>query len=85
MTSLTTTRNNSWVLGVGNDYDNAIGRTVGANQTLVHQYLAPVGDTYWVQRQNVVTPTSGTVVTINGTAPTTDQYNLSIVEVLPHP
>jgi len=85
MTSLTTTRNNSWVLGVGNDYDNAIGRTVGANQTLVHQYLAPVGDTYWVQRQNVVTPTSGTVVTINDTAPTTDQYNLSIVEVLPHP
>jgi Viral BACON domain len=83
--SLTTTRNNSWVLGVGNDYDNAIARTVGANQTLVHQYLSPTGDTYWVQRQNAVTPTSGTVVKINDTAPTGDQYNLSIVEVLPQP
>ena len=42
--SLTTTRNGSWVMGVGNDYDNAIGRTVGPNQSLVHQYLTPTGD-----------------------------------------
>ena len=79
--SLTTTRANSWVLGVGTDWDNAISRTLGAGQTLVHQYLAPVGDTYWVQRQTATTPASGTLVTINDTAPTTDRYNLSIVEV----
>ncbi len=82
---LTTTRNNSWVFGVGNDYDNAISRTVGPSQTIVHQYLATGGDTYWVQRQNSTTPTSGTVVTINDTAPTTDRYNLSICEILPAP
>ena len=81
--SLTTTQNGSWVFGVGNDWDNAISRTVGANQTLVHQYLATVGDTYWVQSTTSPTPASGTVVTINDTAPTTDRYNLSIVEVLP--
>ncbi len=81
--SLTTTRNNSWVFGVGNDYDNATSRTVGANQTMVHQYLATIGDTYWAQRQTSTTPTSGTVVTINDTAPTGDRYNLTIVEVLP--
>jgi len=81
--SLTTTRNNSWVVGVGDDWDNAISRTVGPNQTMVHQYLATVEDTYWVQRQNSTTPTSGTVVTINDTAPTGDRYNLTIVEVLP--
>lgn len=81
--SLVTTRNNSWVFGVGNDWDNAIDRTPGANQTLVHQYLATVNDTYWVQEQNSPTPQSGTTVTINDTAPTTDRYNLSIVEVLP--
>ncbi|MFI5088964.1 MAG: DUF4082 domain-containing protein [Terriglobales bacterium] len=81
--SLTTTRNNSWVFGVGDDWDNATARTVGANQTMVHQYLATIGDTYWVQRQTSTTPTSGTVVTINDTAPTTDRYNLTIVEVLP--
>ena len=83
--TLTTTRNNSWVFGVGNDYDNPIARTVGANQTLVHQYLTPTGDTYWVQRQNSATPVSGTSVTINDTAPTTDRYNLSLCEILPVP
>ena len=81
--SLTTTRNNSLVVGVGNDWDNAIGRTLGSNQTMVHQYLAPVGDTYWVQRRNSTTPLSGTSVSINDTAPTGDRYDLSICEILP--
>jgi hypothetical protein len=83
--SLVTTRNNSWVFGVGNDFDNAISRTLGSGQTIVHQYLATVGDTYWVQRQNTATPLSGTNVTINDTAPTRDRYNLAICEVLPAP
>jgi len=83
--SLTTTRNNSWVFGVGNDYDNAISRTLGASQTLIHQYLTPTGDTYWMQRQNAPTPVSGTSVTINDTAPTGDRYNLSVCEILPAP
>jgi hypothetical protein len=82
---LVTTRNNSWVFGVGNDYDKAIARTPGTNQIVVHQYLSSSGDTYWVQRQNSATPTSGTTVTINDTAPTTDRYNLSICEILPAP
>ncbi len=81
--TLTTTRNSSWVIGVGNDYDNALSRTLGASQVLVHQYLSSSGDTFWVQRQNATTPLSGTKVTINDTAPTKDSYNLSIVEILP--
>ena len=81
--SLVTTRNNSWVFGVGTDWDRAIARTLGANQTMVNQYLASVGDTYWVQRQSAPTPTSGTTVTLNDTAPTTDRYNFTIVEILP--
>ncbi len=81
--SLVTTRNTSWVFGVGNDWDNAIARTPGANQSLVHEFLSPTGDTYWVQKQNTTTSVSGTAVTINDTAPTGDRYNLSIVEVLP--
>jgi hypothetical protein len=83
--SLTTSRNNSWVFGVGNDWDHATARTLGANQTMVHQYLATVGDTFWVQRQTSTTPLAGTVVTINDTAPTSDRYNLSICEILPAP
>jgi len=81
--SLLTTRANSWVFGVGNDWDRAIARTPGSNQTIVHQYLATVGDTYWVQRQNNPSPMVGMQVFINDTQPTTDRYNLSIVEVLP--
>jgi hypothetical protein len=79
--SLVTTRDNSWVFGVGNDYDRAIARGVPADQRLVNQYLATVGDTYWVQRQGAPTAAAGTAVAINDTGPTNDRYNLSIVEV----
>ncbi len=81
--TLVTTRDNSWVWGVGNDWENAISRTLGSNQTMVHEYLATVDDTYWVQRQTSPTPLSGTSVTIDDTAPATDSYNLSSVEILP--
>ena len=80
--TLVTMGNSSLVLGVGNDWDNAITRTPGTGQTVVHQYLASVGDTYWVQMQSSPTLLSGKSVTINDTAPTGDRYNLSIVEVL---
>ena len=70
------------VLGVGNDFDNAIARTAPAGQSIIHQYLTPTGDTYWMQRQNAATPLSGATVTINDTAPTGDRYNLAIVEIL---
>src|SRR5208337_5616681 len=46
---------------------------------------ATVGDTYWVQGQDSPTSLSGTQVFISDTAPATDRYNLSIVEVLPAP
>ena len=84
--SLTTTRDGSWVVGVGVDFDGAVNRTAGANQTIVHQDLqsSPSGnDTFWVQMQNAPTPSSGTTVTINDTAPTQHRYDLSICEVLP--
>ena len=82
--SLVTTRNNSWVFGVGNDWDGAAARTPGTNQGLVHQLLLTRLDTFWVQKQNATTPLSGTTVTINDTAPTNHRYNLTLVEVLPH-
>ncbi|HEX3740985.1 MAG TPA: galactose oxidase-like domain-containing protein [Terriglobales bacterium] len=82
--TLVTTRNNSWVFGVGDDFDNAVARTLGSGQTMVHQDLSSSGDTYWVQRQTKTTPIIGTEVTINDTAPKTDRYDLSLVEVLPN-
>jgi hypothetical protein len=82
--NLVTTRNNSWVFGVGDDWDGASARTAGANQTLVHQLQLLLLDTFWVQRQNATTPLAGTTVTINDTAPTNHRYNLTLVEILPH-
>jgi len=80
--TLSTTRDNSWVWGVGNDGDHAIARTVGSGQTKADEYLASTTDTFWVQRQNAVTPSAGTAVTLNDTAPTSDHWNLAAVEVV---
>jgi hypothetical protein len=38
-----------------------------------------------VQRTNTAVAASGTVTTINDIAPTNDQYNLSVCEILKHP
>jgi hypothetical protein len=81
--TLTTTRAGSWVWGVGDDWDRAATRTVPTNQTKVDEYLPSSGDTFWTQRQNAPTATAGTDVTINDTAPTTDRWNLSLIEIPP--
>jgi hypothetical protein len=83
--SVVTTRDGSLVLGVGNDFDNAVPRIPGTNQMLVHQDLTPTGDTYWVQMLNAPVALSGTKATLNDTAPTQDRYNLALVEVLASP
>ena len=81
--SLTTTGAGSWVLGVGSDWDNAIARTIGLNQQLLNQQLiAATGVTFWVQAAAATTPASNTLVTLNDTAPATDQFDFSAVEVL---
>ena len=40
----------SWVFAVGNDWDGATSRVPAAGQVVEQEYLAPVGDTFWVQR-----------------------------------
>ncbi len=80
---LTTTRANSWVWAVGNDYDNTIARTVNAGQTKVDEFLSPTGDTYWAQSVTSTTPTAGTKVTVGDSAPTKDRYNMVAVELVP--
>jgi hypothetical protein len=80
--TLVTTANNSLVFGVGNDWSHATARTPGANQALVHQYLAPIDDTYWIQRLVPAVALGGTTVTLNDVAPTGDRWNFAIVEIL---
>jgi hypothetical protein len=73
------------IFGVGNDRDHAVPRTVGSGQALVHQFLAPVDDTYSVQRFVSPVPVSGTSVALSALAATADQWNLAVVEILPAP
>ena len=84
--SLTTTRANSVVFGVGDDPTAKVARTPGSNQTLVHQLLCGPSTqtcTLWVQQVPTLVSATGTAITINDTAPTADAYNLSLVEVKP--
>jgi hypothetical protein len=71
------------VVGVGNDYDNAIARTPLSGQSLIHQDLSSTEDTYRVQQLNGSIPSKGTSVTLGDSAPTSDRYNLSMNEVIP--
>ncbi|MGV1007644.1 MAG: fibronectin type III domain-containing protein [Dermatophilaceae bacterium] len=82
--TLTPTKAGSWVWGVGNDWDKAVARSVGAGQTMADEYLAPVDNTYWVQRQGAPS-TDGTraAVTLNDPFPTADRWNLALIEIPP--
>jgi beta-lactam-binding protein with PASTA domain len=80
--SLWTTKAASLVYGVGNDWDQAIARTPGTNQRLVHQWVdTTVGDTFWVQALTSPIASAGTLAQLNDLAPATDQWNLVVVEI----
>lgn len=82
--SFVTTRNNSLVRGVGEDPKAAVARTPVAGQNLVHQFGSN-GATYWVQRVTQPVAQGGTTIALRDSAPTTDPFNLSVVEILAAP
>jgi hypothetical protein len=82
--SLTTTAAGSRTYGVGNDWDSATARSLGAGQSMVHQWVdSAVGDTFWTQCANAASAAPGAVVTLNDTAPTADRWNFVAVEIIP--
>ena len=84
--SLTTTRANAYVYGVGNDWTAAVSRTPAGTQLLAHQWLDTTsGDSYWVQSLAGAVASSGTSVQIADTAPTGDRWNVAAVEIVPAP
>jgi hypothetical protein len=81
--SLTTTKANSLVFAVGNDWDRAVARTLPAGWTMLDQWVATGnGDTYWSQYTGQTTGAAGTLVNARDTAPTNDQWNLVAIELL---
>ncbi len=83
LANLTTTQPGSVVWAVGDDWDQAAARSVGPNQTKIDEYLAPAGDTFWLQSVASAIPSKGTIVTINDISPAADRWNLSLIEIVP--
>ncbi|MGH9104660.1 MAG: hypothetical protein ACRDZX_02265, partial [Acidimicrobiales bacterium] len=82
--TMTTTAPGSLVWGVGHDWDNPTSRHLGRGQVMVHQYLDHASDdTSWVQRVKGPIATSGTTTSIIDTRPTSDQWDLAAVEIVP--
>jgi hypothetical protein len=80
--SVTTSEPDSWVWAVGNDWANTKALTVGSNQTAIEVIDQTAGKAFWLQTTNSYTAASGTKVTINDTAPTSDPFNYVGVEIL---
>ena len=82
--SLVATKAQSLVYGVGNDWDRAIARTLGADQVMVHQWVdTAINDTFWVQSWASPVAAAGTSVMLSTTAPTSDRWNFAAVEIVP--
>jgi YVTN family beta-propeller protein len=82
--TLTTTKADAWIFGVGEDYTSATARTLGPGQNLISQWVdSGPGETFWVQNRATTTPSAGTAVTLNDTAPTSSTWNLAIAEITP--
>jgi len=80
---LTTTEATSLVFAVGNDWANAVPRTLPGGWVLLDQWVNNgSGDTFWSQYTNQPTGAAGTVVTASDTAPTGDQWNMVAVELV---
>ncbi|MBJ6725747.1 DUF4082 domain-containing protein [Geomesophilobacter sediminis] len=81
--TLASTRAGSIVWAVGDDWDHAVARTVAAGQVELTEYLAPVGDTFWVQYRSAPTASAGESVTLSCTAPSSDRWNFAAIEIVP--
>jgi RHS repeat-associated protein len=82
--TLKTTKAGSLVWATGHDWDHAATITPLGGQSLVHQFRdTRVDRTYWSQRTTEAVVSSGKVVTIGDSAPTTDRWELAAVEIPP--
>jgi len=81
--SLTATKAGSLVYGVGNDWNGAVPRVLGANQVMVHEALGASGDTFWMQRLTNPTTAAGIPVLVNDVGPIDHEWNMAAVEITP--
>ncbi|HEX3568636.1 MAG TPA: hypothetical protein VHT70_03075 [Candidatus Saccharimonadales bacterium] len=82
--SLTTTQNNSWVFFGANLPGSTGTPTAGSGQTIMRFQNDTTNSAIGLmQRNNALTTSSGTNVTMNDTSPTTPTTNMLAVEIVP--
>jgi len=80
--SLSTTGPSAVIYGAGSDATSATAHAPVGGQSLVHQDLdTAAANTFWVQQLDGDSGAVDNSITIADTAPTTDAFNLSVVEI----
>jgi len=79
--TITTTKPNSWLFAVGNDWDNR--KVVGAQSgsTIIAQGATTITDTFFTVRTTNPQPQAGVSTTVGVTGVGTDRYNLAVIEI----
>ncbi len=78
--SVTTTKPNSYIFGVGNDWDNRKTLTAVAGSTIVAQSPTGITDTFWTVRStNPVVSTGAATIAVTGVG--TDRFNFAAIEI----
>jgi len=79
--TLTTTKPNSWIFGVGNDWDNRKVVAGQAGSTVIAQSSTAITDTFWTVRTTTPQPQAGVTATIGVSGLGTDRYNFAAIEI----
>jgi beta-lactam-binding protein with PASTA domain len=79
--SIATTKPNSWLFGVGNDWDNRKVLTAQSGSTIIAQSPTTITDTFWSVRTTTPQPNAGSTTTIGVSGVGTDRYNFAVIEI----
>jgi len=79
--TITTTKGNSWIFGVGNDWDNRKQLTAAPGSTIIAQSPTTITDTFWTVRSTNPQALPGVPTTIGVTGLGTDRWNFAVIEI----
>jgi hypothetical protein len=81
--SLRTLSSKSLVFAVGNDWDQAVARSLPTGWVMLDQWMnIDTGDTFWSQYTNQPTARAHTRIRVASGGPITDHWNLAAVELI---
>jgi hypothetical protein len=82
--SITPTRTGSVIQAVGYDADNSTTHVAGTGQTIPDQHSDTTNLAQMWRQRKTATATKGSVVTLNDTSPTNEEFDFAAVELLPY-